>query len=314
MRITNKLGLPNALVRAVSAVSADYDRGDAEYTVTQLIGPPKISLMRAKYDDALEIDVSSLIYAAEGSAFHTLMERSERMGFVEERVYTELDGTRISGKFDLLYLADTGKLQDFKRTSVFAISKGTKFEWVAQTNMLAWILMRNERYVTELEIVPVFRDWMKSRARTDKEYPQTQSLRIPIELWPAAKTEAFIRERIAAHRSARVNAAAGQPLPNCTDDERWTKKQGWAVMKKGGKRASKVFYADVDQLKDNAVSLSDAEDLARAMVANMGPGYGAEFRPGERTRCLDWCEVAAFCEQWQNELARQVVVTNNGGD
>lgn len=291
MKITNRLNLPNALVRAVASVLGDYDPGDGDFTVTELIGPARLSALRKTYSEQIVVDVADYVYAALGSAFHLLMHRSERMGVSEQRVYMDFEGTKISGQFDLLHLNDTGLLQDWKTTTVYAVTKGTKFEWTAQLNLLDMILTANGHYVKELEIVPVFRDWMKSRARragTDDEanYPQTQAIRLPVERWPAAKKEEFLRERIAAHRAARAGV-----LPLCTNEERWIRDAAFAVKKKGNKTA----------MRGGVFKGPDAKELAEALAA-ITPGAFVEKRPGEATRCLDWCPVASWCSQWQADM------------
>ena len=43
MKITNKQNLPESLVRAVSY--SDYDRGDADISVTGLLNPPRIAVL-----------------------------------------------------------------------------------------------------------------------------------------------------------------------------------------------------------------------------------------------------------------------------
>lgn len=290
MKYTNRLNLPDALVRAVAAASDEYDAGDAEFTVTELIGPPRIAALRIAHADEIVVDVADCIYAAEGTAFHTLMEKSERMNLTEKRMYTKFEGTWVSGKFDLLHLNDVGLLQDWKRTSVYQVlgpaGPQPKFEWEAQLNLLDLILTDNEYFVQELEIVPVFRDWLKSRARTDKGYPQTQAIRIPVQRWSRAAKETFLRDRIAAHRAARSG-----PLPECTREERWIRDDTWKVFKNGNKRA----------MNGGVFKGPDAEDLARALTATT-PGTHVEFVPGEATRCMDWCAVAKWCTQWQDDM------------
>lgn len=290
MRYTNRLNLPDALVRAVASASDEYDRGDAAYTVTELIGPPRIAALRRLHEEELVVDVADCIYAAEGTAFHTLMEKSERMGMSEKRMYCDFEGTRISGKFDLLHLNDVGLLQDYKRTSVYSVlgpgGVEPKFEWEAQLNILDYILTRNEMFVKELEIVPVFRDWLKSRARIDKSYPQTQSIRIPVQRWSEVTKENFIRDRIRLHQAARSGT-----LPECTREERWIKDDTWKVYKGDNKRA----------MNGGVFKGPDAEDLARALAATT-PGTRVEFVSGEATRCIDWCPVSQWCSQWQREL------------
>jgi hypothetical protein len=35
------------------------------------------------------------------------------------------------------------------------------------------------------------------------------------------------------------------------------------------------------------------------MVEELGKGYEIEIRPGERTRCANFCQVRDFCQQWK---------------
>lgn len=283
MRITNHNNFPEALVRAVSATN--YDRGDADFTVTELILPPRILALRRQYEDQIEVDVADLMYSAMGQGFHTLMERSERMGIAEERLYGTFEGTRISGKFDAIALesAEAGwHLYDYKQTSVWSVvaDRGTgNAQWVAQLNLLGWLMAQNDRPVASLSIVAALRDWSKNKAKHESGYPQAQAQLIPIVRWPTAETEFYLRKRIEAHRATT--------LPLCTDEERWSRPDTYAVMKTGLKRAQRVF--------DNA------ED-ANAFAAPIGKAY-VEKRPGQRVRCESYCDVAPFCSQWQAEIA-----------
>ena len=47
MKLTNRFNLPEPFVAAVS--SDDYERGDAEYTTTELIKPSRIVAYSRKY-------------------------------------------------------------------------------------------------------------------------------------------------------------------------------------------------------------------------------------------------------------------------
>jgi hypothetical protein len=64
----------------------------------------------------------------------------------------------------------------------------------------------------------------------------------------------------------------------------WEKPAFWAVRKIGNKRATTVL---------------DTEDKALAKIEELGKGYEIEFRPGERTRCANFCQVRDFCSQWK---------------
>jgi hypothetical protein len=64
----------------------------------------------------------------------------------------------------------------------------------------------------------------------------------------------------------------------------WEKPTMWAVRKIGNKRATTVCLT---------------EDQADAKIEELGKGYEIEVRPGERTRCANFCQVRDFCEQWK---------------
>ena len=52
MRYTNKHNIPKEIVRAIHNDS--YSRGDAEISVTGLLQPPRINLLRKKHDEKIE--------------------------------------------------------------------------------------------------------------------------------------------------------------------------------------------------------------------------------------------------------------------
>src|SRR5690606_39921312 len=90
-----------------------------------------------------------------------------------------------------------------------------KPEWEQQLNLLAYLLRENGYPVTKAQIVAIYRDWSKSRAKRDRDYPQHQSKPIDILLWPHEEALAFMKARIAAHVEAEW------ALPECTPEDRW---------------------------------------------------------------------------------------------
>jgi hypothetical protein len=65
----------------------------------------------------------------------------------------------------------------------------------------------------------------------------------------------------------------------------WEKATYYAIRKTGGKRATAVC---------------DTQEDAEKKLAELGKGYEVEVRPGERTRCANFCLVRDFCDQWKN--------------
>lgn len=267
--ITNKAGLPEALVRAIA--NDPYEAGDSDSTVTRLIQPPrKVELERLNADKITE-DAADRIWALMGQLGHTVLERAG-VGMVETRLFAEVAGWRISGKADII--VSERKIVDWKFTTVWSTKDGAKDEWVEQLNGLAYLASRNGLLIESLEIVCIYRDWSKLEARRNADYPKSQVQVFKLPLWPADEQEAWITSRVWAHQIARVT------LPECSSQDRWEKPHKWALMKKGRERAVKLF----DNPKD-------------AEAARTGPEFHVEHRPGEQVRCQSYCAARPFCTQ-----------------
>lgn len=277
MRWSNDLGLPEPIVRAVT--NDPYDRGHSDFTVTQLIAPARARVLRKRHAHLITEDVADRIYSLLGQSIHTILERAEVEHMAEVRLYAKLDGLTISGQLDRCAFFPDGLLQDYKLTSVW--TDLDKSEWAQQTNMLVWLLAANGYNVKRGEIVAIFRDWSKSRAKREHDYPQHQVKLVPIELWPIEKTIGFVRERIHAHVEAELGV-----LPNCTNEERWYRGEQWAVIKNGNKRATRVF---------------DFPNQAEAF-AKTDSKFKVEHRPGQSIRCAEYCTAYPFCAQAHAEL------------
>ena len=264
MKLTNRLNLPEPLVNAVN--NQYYSAGSSDITVTTLIQPPLIRKLRMEHDNEIEEDVSSRIWALLGSSVHGILENAFKgtTARVEERVYAEVLGWKLGGQFDVL---EGSTLSDWKVTSVYA-SDG-KIEWENQLNVLRWLLHKNNTTVDKLQIVAIFRDWRPMEAKKDPEYPQTQVQVIEVPLWDLDKAEEYVSTRIQLHQLADP--------PVCTDEERWSTQEKWALMKEGGKRATKLF-----EIKPESCD----------------KGYFIEHRPKEHRRCANYCSVSQFCEHW----------------
>lgn len=268
MPITNNLNLPEPLVEAIR--NDGYTKGDADFSTTELISPPRIAQLRRGHGKHITEDAADRIFSLFGQAVHTILERGASDKYlVEKRFFLEHDGARISGQIDL-YDIPARKLQDWKITSRWTTADGAKPEWVAQANINRLLMLESGYEVDALEYVAIYRDWSKLAASRERDYPQHQVETIPILIWPVTQTKQYLSERIRLHREA------AEALPLCTPDERWEKPTRWALMKKGQKRAVKLYDS-----KDEMPELTDQQYV--------------EERPGECTRCLHYCPVVAFC-------------------
>lgn len=269
MNLTNVHGLPDALV---NAVKNDPYTGGGDISVTKLIDAPKRRTLYKKYREFVVEDVSERIWSLMGQAVHTVLERAGTNALVEERLYAEVNGWKVSGQFDRLHLADA-TLQDWKVCSVYK-AKGDK-GWERQLNCLRWLASKNGMHVDKLQVVAIFRDWKKSEALRQSDYPGQNVQVIDVPVWSIEEAERYIVDRVRQHQ----RSDAGEDT-ECTEEERWYSGTSFALMKDGGKRAKKVA-ANRDELGE------------------VPPGHHIEERPGLNRRCEQYCEVAPFCEQFQ---------------
>lgn len=271
MIITNKLGLPSAVV---AAVSRERDRGGADYTVTELIAPPMIVRLERDHDNEMTEDASERIFALFGQAAHMVLERAGGTDLKEKRLTAGVAGTLVSGAFDNFALAD-GKLSDYKTCSPWSLIFPHP-EWEQQVNLYALLLRQHGYDVRSVEVVALLRDWRKREARQNPNYPRVQVEVVPLTLWPVTQATEFLEARVRLHEAAKATMPAV-----CSPEERWEKPTRYAVLKAGAKRALRVLD-----------SQAEAEDW---MEKNTKGGVTLETRPGESTRCLDYCSVASFC-------------------
>jgi hypothetical protein len=95
-----------------------------------------------------------------------------------------------------------------------------------------------------------------------------------------------MKEKIAEYKQSRE--IADDEIQPCTAKERWEKPSKYAVKKEGNKRAYKLLD-----------TLEEAEKIA----GDKGKEYGVEKRPGESTRCLDYCSVCEHCNFYRDNVA-----------
>lgn len=291
MQITNKHGLPETIIRAIK--DDEYDKGDAVLSVTQLITPPRIVLLQRVNVDNLVVDAVDRIPSLFGSAVHKIIEKGERDipgHIIEERLFTEVLGWKISGAVDLQIDSGDGtwEINDYKVTSVYSV-QSDKPEWEQQLNLYAVMARRaHGRRVTKLKIIAILRDWQRKQSELKQDYPPAQVVTIDIPVWPDDEQERFLEERVALHQAAQKDVDNNRTPPYCTDNERWLRGTTWALMKEGRK---------------TAVKLHDNKEDAEAAARDAGSGHYVDHRPGNYVRCSgNYCLVAQWCRQYQAEL------------
>ncbi len=295
--LTNKLDLPEPFLRACEAER--YSKGDVRYSASELVKPARMAALERLYRDVIVEDVADHVWSLFGTIVHKILELSgapETGALIEERLYAEVAGVRISGKMDHCVLYPDGRLDDYKTTSVWAVIHGLKREWEEQLNIYRFLQHANGRAVTALRVVAFLKDWSIGKARASSEngsYPKKAVVALEVPVWDIERAEQFVRERIQTHVEAdrwaqepvHLDKSQQATEPLCSPEERWLRPIRYAVVKEGNKRATRVY--DTSGEADYA-----AHALGNAHI---------ERRGGEPVRCIDYCSVgrAGLCTQWE---------------
>jgi len=301
MVITNSMGYPEALVRAVSNDS--YSKGEGvDRSVTGLLAPPRQAALKEIHGHEIVEDVSDRTYALYGQLVHLLLERAgeqSRNAINEQRLYTEVNGWKISGQTDTLTLTEDQRswiISDYKFVTAYKFKRSYSGELVIpedyeqQLNMYGHLLRENGFKVDGLKIVAIYRDWSKLEAKRDKNYPQLGAETHEVPLWSEERAKAFMEERVRLHQEAEIavfQLSKLYDLPECDASERWAKPDKFALMPTANSaRARKLFDSEIDA-------------TTWAAANNMKPGFVVDHRKGANVRCENYCVVSEWCEQFK---------------
>ncbi len=315
MKITNKWGAPLPLVKL--AENDDYSRGAAHVSVTQIIGPPKIDILNRKYDDQIEMDVGETAPSLLGRAVHAMAQRgAEGLDdhIAEQRLFTEVGGWTLSGGMDLQRQIHIEKIEDaacgildYKCVGAYAVMNN-KWEWEAQLNLYALLVRRTKNWdVRWLKTCAIVRDLNRRDVKNKKEegYPQSWIWTVPVTLWPVKEQERYMLERIRIHQDARRAFEWGDPMPDCTSEERWMRSEKWELRKTGRKTPVKVFHSG--KVKDpEKAATAELIKFTKSPKTKNPELYHVQYVPGEPIRCNEYCKVAPWCEQaieWEKEFS-----------
>jgi hypothetical protein len=290
VNITNVHNLPEVFCESVDLFDSDYDRGDSDYTATELIRPVRINVLTKRHWNELTEDVSDRVWRLGGHVKHLifkrLAEKHPERYIAERRMYANMETSdnnggvgdpvvRVSGQLDL-YDKQTAILWDYKESSVWKFVLGDTREWEEQANINAYCLRKSEWHVVHaLQNLVILKDWKAREAQMKPDYPQCAVHIVDLPMWSDKECENFIGKRLDAIADGQENP------PLCTPNERWERGEKWAVMKKGRKSAVKLY---------------DDRQAAHNNSAKLGLSHYVEHRPAEPTRCLRYCGVAEFCD------------------
>ena len=307
MRIANRQNLPELLVVAAEAVTrAPYPWPTV--SVTEIIGPVRVAMLRRRHWDELEEDVVDRVPSLLGLGVHWILQHANRpdlAALTEETLEIERRGFTVRGHPDL-YMGSV--LSDWKVVGIASYFRGVKTEWAWQLNLYAHMLEENGFPVRGLEDIPILRDWMVSKARYDAGYPQAMVQRHPVAMKGRGVVEAYLDARLDAFERAYV--LPDDALPECEAvEERWQSSPRWAVKREGAKVAVR---------HGNFGSPEEAQALITRLLAEEAAApagkrkrkqtpYIIEERPSVPNRCVKdpagYCGVRDFCSWWRAHKA-----------
>lgn len=301
MKITNKLGLPDMLKRAVEK---EYVYRDKRYSITSLLDPDRALMLKRRHNEEIEQDVSECIFMLFGTITHYALETGitlEEGEYVEKHLeYTFDNGYTLSGIIDHI---NNEFIDDYKTTSVWSVIYKSNYEhWKLQLQMGAYLWYKESGIWRDKgRIIAILKDWNKNDAKFKPDYPKLPVATIEFDLGTPEEIEAWIIKRF--EEIIKLEKLSDEKLPMCSYEERFNKGDKYAVKKKGGKVATK---------------LHDTLEGAREHLANLElkyPNvYEIETRKGEDTKCLNYCSCNNFCPYFKENYKIEIGEENGTSD
>lgn len=199
--------------------------------------------------------------------------------YLEQRGERKLGKWTITGEFDFW---EMGCFHDFKNTGTYTYQKGTKdLDYVLQMSIYRWIF-QDMLYSDGLgKIHFLFSNWTPGQISIPN-YPPTPIITQEYALYEPAKTERWLKDRLAALDQAIAVMPDQTLLPVCTNKERWLDPAEYKYFAKpDAKRATKNFGTDAKAAYDHR--------------ATKGTGVVKEFKQPAKY-CANYCSARQVCE------------------
>lgn len=286
---TNTTGLPDFIYNLLSHDWYGGTNAKHDFSVTQMCNPVNMTILQNRHKDEIVEDIIDQYVNILGTGVHYLAELANKdKGFlVEERKYTTILDRVISGQVDL-FSPLTGRMIDYKITKATTFIFGSRSEkYKAQLNFNKYLFEKNGYRVNSLDIVEFYRDFDEKTAKIDPKYPKSPIQVIPIPMLTNSAIEYEIRRYIMDYN--KYIEVADSELPPCSVEERWERGGGFAVMKTGNTRATKLCNTKAEA------------EAYRGMNCKLSETY-IEERPVTPIRCIDWCNVNKFCPFYKNYI------------
>lgn len=297
MILTNKMKLPEPLVRAIAKSIEKPHNEKGHYSVTTLQTGIRQTILTERHYDEIETDVSDEIWALFGTAVHSLLEREakpEDEAIAEMALNYEIPEGIITGKSDLVTLGTDQNdplVEDYKTCKAFAVMfPDTAKRWREQLACYCALLDTKGIKVRNGRVLAFLKDWSPAEAvRRGADYPEKP---VVVFRWKYSDKEinAALADMVDKVQNIKsLENTADDELPMCTPEERWTEPTKYAITKIGNQKAAKVC-----DTMEEALELIKTSDRYK---------YGCEIvaREGRNVKCHSYCKAAKFCNFFKED-------------
>jgi len=330
MRLTNHFNMPEVLVSLAKKelVPRDIDKPLVVH-VSDLPTPTRMKVLRDRYGNTNRFvrDVSEILSTLPGSGVHEMLEKVDGLAYKSQHEVNLKKEFKINGKVYTLsgtfdhFNVDKNIMWDWKtaKTAMFTLLN-TKEDYIKQMNVYRYLQKElNNIDIDEMYLGYIFLDYAKARAvsmHTDilqadglpndkgiemfknepiegqlgrRKTPASQFYTYKVPMIPLKEVEAYIVQSIECIDKYRD--VPDDKLPMCTDKDRWYRSGGFAVHKKGLKRARRILN-----------TRKEAEEYIAAQFIKTD--LYIEERAGVDLRCLQWCQVgkSGLCSYYNEHI------------
>ena len=299
MKLTNKTGLPETLVRVAERLVNSHPAMDSNrFSVTEVIKPIRRIVLDRRFSESIEVDVQDSFSMWNGTAIHSLLEKEAEgiEGYEpEKRLEAEFGDITLSGQSDL-YDAESGTLIDYKTSKVSKIDKERTLkrdEWLRQLYLYKILRRENGLPVPKKgRIIAMATDFSKMKVGT-KGYPEHSIQILEWELDDPDFESTVLSDALEHASEARRILAEGTEPDDCTFADCWCT-EDYAVMKPDAKRASARFDT-YEEAFNKRLEMPDKD------------AFRIYHRVSDFLNCRSYCSCAPFCEQWKRNMGHEEI-------
>lgn len=193
--------------------------------------------------------------------------------------HPRFSGQILSGAPDIIL---GGRLIDYKSVTTFGFEKKVSDDYMWQLTTYRY-LARDLIWDDTATIQFIIKDWSRTRAEKDPEYPQSPFPTMLVRIGTPEECLERIVTRLA--RLKELMSADQSEIPLCTDDELWLDPPKYAYYKNPLALPSARSTKNFDTMGEAQVYM--------VQVGNVGR---IDTRKGEPKAC-DYCKAATICNQ-----------------